>query len=57
MALLIRIAQTQAGAEKLLETRLIYVLSQCDFIETRPEADQSFLGRIKVGLSPVDQTC
>ncbi|KIJ30184.1 hypothetical protein M422DRAFT_214674 [Sphaerobolus stellatus SS14] len=43
MAILIRIAQTHTGTEKLLESRLIHVLSQCDFIEARPEADQSFL--------------
>ncbi|GJJ07119.1 hypothetical protein Clacol_001319 [Clathrus columnatus] len=43
MALLIRIAQTQAGAEKLLDCRILHILSQCEFIEARPEGDQSFL--------------
>jgi len=46
MALLVRIAQTHLGAEKLLDSRIIHVLSQCDFIEARPEADQSFLGTV-----------
>lgn len=46
MALLIRIAQTQLGAERLLESRLFQVLAQCDYIDARPEADQSFLGKL-----------
>ncbi|KAF8584437.1 hypothetical protein K439DRAFT_1411162 [Ramaria rubella] len=45
LALLIRIAQTQLGAQKLMESRLYHVLAQCDFIDARPEADQSFLDR------------
>lgn len=44
MALLIRIAQTQSGAEKLLDCRVLHVLSHCDFIDARPEGDQSFMG-------------
>ncbi|KAF8525593.1 nucleoporin Nup186/Nup192/Nup205 [Hysterangium stoloniferum] len=43
MALLIRIAQTQTGAEKLLENRVLHMLANCDFIEAQPEADQSFI--------------
>ncbi|KAF8523808.1 nucleoporin Nup186/Nup192/Nup205 [Gautieria morchelliformis] len=43
LALLIRIAQTQEGAQRLVETRLFQILAQCDFVDARPEADQSFL--------------
>lgn len=44
MSLLIRMAQTRAGAERLLENRLLLVLADCDFIDSRPETDQAFLG-------------
>ncbi|KDQ54533.1 hypothetical protein JAAARDRAFT_38210 [Jaapia argillacea MUCL 33604] len=43
MSLLIRIAQTRQGAERLLEARVLPVLAQCDFLDARPEADQSFI--------------
>ncbi|OJA08231.1 hypothetical protein AZE42_08910 [Rhizopogon vesiculosus] len=43
MSFLIRMAQTRPGAEKLLEARIFPVLSQCEFLDTRPEADQSFM--------------
>ncbi|KAF7795183.1 hypothetical protein EIP86_006332 [Pleurotus ostreatoroseus] len=45
MSLLIRMAQTRAGAERLLESRLIPVLADCDFLDTRPEADEAFIDR------------
>jgi nuclear pore complex protein Nup205 len=44
MSFLIRMAQTRPGAERLLEARIFPVLSQCEFLDTRPEADQSFMG-------------
>lgn len=44
MSFLIRMAQSRPGAEKLLEARIFPVLSQCEFLDTRPEADQSFMG-------------
>ena len=37
-------AQTRLGAERLLEARIFPILSQCEFLDTRPEADQSFMG-------------
>ncbi|KII84114.1 hypothetical protein PLICRDRAFT_702060 [Plicaturopsis crispa FD-325 SS-3] len=43
MSLFIRMAQTRAGAERLLEAQLITVLAQCDYLDARPEADQSFM--------------
>ncbi|KAL7408793.1 nucleoporin Nup186/Nup192/Nup205 [Mrakia frigida] len=42
-SLLIRIAQSQFGAERILESRLFEVLSQCHFIDARPEMDQTYL--------------
>ncbi|KDR74068.1 hypothetical protein GALMADRAFT_250802 [Galerina marginata CBS 339.88] len=43
MSLFIRMAQTRAGAERLLEAQLLPILSQCDYLDARPEADQSFI--------------
>ncbi|KAG1728877.1 nucleoporin Nup186/Nup192/Nup205, partial [Suillus paluster] len=43
MSFLIRMAQTRPGAERLLEARIFPILSQCEFLDTRPEADQSFM--------------
>ena len=43
-SLLVRIAQSQFGAERILESRLFEVLSQCHFIDVRPEMDQTYLG-------------
>ena len=44
MSLLTRMSQTRAGAERLLEARLIPILADCDFIDTRPESDKAFVG-------------
>ena len=44
MSLLIQISQTRQGAERLLESRVITVLSQCDYLDARPETDQMFAG-------------
>jgi nuclear pore complex protein Nup205 len=44
MSLLIRIAQTRQGAERLIESRVLPILADCDFLDTLPEADQSFIG-------------
>ena len=38
--LLLRIAQTRQGAERLLEHRLFSALSDCKFISAKPEIDQ-----------------
>jgi hypothetical protein len=46
MSLLIRMAQTRSGAERLLEARLFSILSQCDYLDTRPEADHAFIGKV-----------
>lgn len=44
MSLFIRIAQTRQGAERLIESRVLSILADCDFLDTLPEADQSFIG-------------
>ena len=44
MSLLVRMAQTRQGAERLLEARVLPILADCDFLDARPEADKSFLG-------------
>jgi nuclear pore complex protein Nup205 len=44
MSLFIRMTQTRVGCERLLEAHLLPVLSQCDYLDARPEADQSFMG-------------
>ncbi len=44
MSLLIRIAQTRQGAERLIEARVLPILADCDFLDTLPEVDQSFIG-------------
>jgi nuclear pore complex protein Nup205 len=46
--MLIRIAQTRAGAERLLDIQLLPTLARCDFLDTRPEADQSFIGELVI---------
>ncbi|KAF8890672.1 nucleoporin Nup186/Nup192/Nup205 [Infundibulicybe gibba] len=43
LSLFIRMSQTRAGSERLLESQLIPVLAQCDYLDARPEADQSFM--------------
>jgi nuclear pore complex protein Nup205 len=44
MSLFIRIAQTRQGSERLIETRVLPILADCDFLDTLPEVDQSFIG-------------
>src|SRR5882757_6345951 len=44
MSLFIRIAQTRQGAERLIEARVLPTLADCDFLDTLPEVDQSFIG-------------
>ena len=44
MSLFTRMAQTRPGAERLLEAQILTILSQCEFLDTRPEEDQSFMG-------------
>ncbi|KAF7759783.1 hypothetical protein Agabi119p4_11478 [Agaricus bisporus var. burnettii] len=43
MSLFTRMSQTRVGAEKLLDARLIPILAKCDYLDCRPEADQSFM--------------
>lgn len=43
MSLLTRMAQTRSGAERLIENRMLLVLAEVDFLDSRPEADQAFL--------------
>jgi hypothetical protein len=44
MSLLTRIAQTRQGAERLIEARVLPTLAVCDFLDTRPDVDQTFIG-------------
>lgn len=47
MSLLVRIAQTRQGAERLLEHRVFETLSRCTFISAKPELDQmSRIGKL-----------
>lgn len=50
MSLLIQVAQTRQGAERLLEARLLSTLASCDYLDARPEANQAFLGMFFLGL-------
>ncbi|KAF9219350.1 hypothetical protein BS17DRAFT_804452 [Gyrodon lividus] len=43
MSMFTRMAQTRPGAERLLEAQILPILSQCEFLDTRPEEDQSFM--------------
>ncbi|TFY78074.1 hypothetical protein EWM64_g5939 [Hericium alpestre] len=43
MSLFIRIAETRQGAERLLEARALPIFADCDYLDTRPENDQSFM--------------
>ncbi|TFY64741.1 hypothetical protein EVJ58_g2418 [Rhodofomes roseus] len=43
MSHLIRMSQSRQGAERLLESRAIPVLADCDYLDARPEADQAFM--------------
>lgn len=42
MSLLIKIAQTRQGADRLQDARVLSVLAQCDFLNARPEKDIDF---------------
>lgn len=44
MSFLIRLAENRRGAERLIDCRILHVLAQVDFLDTRPEADESFIG-------------
>jgi nuclear pore complex protein Nup205 len=46
MSLFMRIAQTRQGAERLIDSRVLPILADCDFLDTLPEADQSFIGML-----------
>ncbi|KAG8908999.1 hypothetical protein FRB99_000102 [Tulasnella sp. 403] len=43
MALLIRVAQTRQGANKLADCRIFGLLTHCDFLDARPQNDHAFL--------------
>ena len=44
MGLLMRIAGTKAGAERLLDAGLLSTLASCDFVDAQPEGDHAFIG-------------
>jgi len=56
MSLLMQVSQTRQGAERLLESRVITILSQCDYLDARPEADQMFVGMWNQYLSHCPST-
>ncbi|KAG8983033.1 hypothetical protein FRB90_006360 [Tulasnella sp. 427] len=43
MALLVRVAQTRQGSERLLDARIFGLLAHCEFLEARPQNDHAFL--------------
>jgi nuclear pore complex protein Nup205 len=43
MSLFTRMTQSRAGAECLLEAHILSVLTKCDFLDARPESDQTFI--------------
>jgi nuclear pore complex protein Nup205 len=45
MSLFIRMAETRAGSERLLEGQLLHVLAQCDYLDAMPEIDQLIMGQ------------
>ncbi|KAF9529076.1 nucleoporin Nup186/Nup192/Nup205 [Crepidotus variabilis] len=45
LSLFIRMAQTRSGAEKLLDAQLLPILAGCDYLDSRPDIDQSFIDR------------
>lgn len=45
MSFLIRLAQTRAGAERLLEAQLLPMLARFDYLDATPEVDQAFMNR------------
>lgn len=48
MALLLRIALTRPGAERLLEARLMPSLAKGEFLDSRPDSDQAFTGKYAI---------
>ena len=44
MSFLIRLAESRHGAERLLESRILPILAQVDFLDARPEPDESYAG-------------
>jgi len=45
MSLLVRISLTRPGAERLLEARILHSLAKCEYLDSRPDTDQSFSGQ------------
>ncbi|KAK2465538.1 hypothetical protein APHAL10511_002430 [Amanita phalloides] len=45
MSFFIRLAQTRAGAERLLEAQVLPILARCDYVDATPEANQAFMDR------------
>lgn len=39
-----QMSQTRLGAEKLLKFGIISLLAKCDYLDARPESNQSFMG-------------
>jgi nuclear pore complex protein Nup205 len=44
MSMFIQIAQTVSGAERLVDVGIVPILAKCDYLDSRPESDHSFMG-------------
>ena len=51
MSLFIKMAQSKAGAERLLEARVLSALADCDFLDSRPEIGHGFTGLLSSYMS------
>ncbi|EIN05826.1 hypothetical protein PUNSTDRAFT_137309 [Punctularia strigosozonata HHB-11173 SS5] len=45
LSFFIRVSQSRSGAERLLDARIVQTLASCDYLDSRPEADQAFIDR------------
>jgi nuclear pore complex protein Nup205 len=46
MSFLIRLGESRHGAERLLESRVLPILAQVDFLDSRPELDEGYTGKL-----------
>jgi hypothetical protein len=50
MAFLIRVASSQAGAEKLIDAKLLMRLGQCNYLSSSPQSISPHQGKLLVGI-------
>jgi nuclear pore complex protein Nup205 len=46
MSLFTQLAQSRAGAERLVDLGIVSTLAKCEFLEAQPSADHSFTGTV-----------